>query len=427
MTLMSDARKGITTEDVKKAAKYEGIDPEIIRRGVAEGRIVIPHNPIHKFSRVLAIGDGTSVKINANIGTSKDFVNVEEEVKKAKIAEKYGADAIMDLSTGGDLQKIRRKIMDSVDIMMGTVPIYHAGIDAIKKFGSVVDMTEDHLFNAIESHAKDGVDFMTVHCGVNKESVQRLKRQGRITNIVSRGGAFLAAWILHNNKENPLYAQYDYLLEMAKKYDFTLSLGDGLRPGCIADATDRPQVQELIILGELVDRARSACIQSMVEGPGHVPYNQIAANMQIQKTLCRGAPFYVLGPLVTDIAPGYDHITGAIGGTLAAVSGADFLCYVTPAEHLSLPTIEDVRAGTVASKIAAHAADLAKGNKKAWEQDLKMAEARRKLDWKAQAECALDPEMARERRKKRMSSDDEVCSMCGPLCAIKLVNEYLKK
>lgn len=427
MTLVSEAKKGFIAEDIRAAAQNEDCDPEFLRRGVSEGRIVVPHNPIHKFSRIIPIGEGTSVKINVNIGTSGDYVNLEEEIEKAVTAQKYGADAIMDLSTGGDISDIRRKIMSAVDIPVGTVPIYQAGIEAIKKFGSVIEMTEDHLFNAIEEHARDGVDFMTVHCGVTKESVERLKRQGRITNVVSRGGAFLVAWILHNNRENPLYAQYDYLLEMAKEYDFTLSLGDGLRPGCIADATDRPQVQELIVLGELVDRARAADVQSMVEGPGHIPFNQIQANVQIEKTICKGAPFYVLGPLVTDIAPGYDHIVGAIGGTLAAFSGADFLCYVTPSEHLSLPTIEDVRAGTIASKIAAHAADIARGNSKALKRDLRMAEARRKLDWKEQFKLAIDPEIAEERRTKRMPHNGDVCSMCGPLCAIKLVNEYLKK
>jgi phosphomethylpyrimidine synthase len=307
---------------------------------------------------------------------------------------------------------------------LGTVPIYQAGLEVARsKNGSVVDMTEDQIFNAIEAHAKDGVDFMTVHCGVNRESVERLKRQGRTTDLVSRGGAFLMAWILHNEMENPLYANYDYLLELASKYEFTLSLGDGLRPGSIADATDRPQMQELIILGELVDRARDANVQAMVEGPGHIPLHQIEANVRLQKSLCKDAPFYVLGPLVTDIAPGYDHIVGAIGGTLAAYYGADFLCYVTPSEHLALPTPDDVREGTIASKIAAHAADLARGMDT--ELDLAVSEARKALNWEKQFKYVLDPDKAKKSRTERRSMEREVCSMCGNLCAIKIVKDYL--
>jgi phosphomethylpyrimidine synthase len=285
-------------------------------------------------------------------------------------------------------------------------------------------MTEDAIFNTIERQAKEGVDFMTVHCGITRESVMRLKKSGRITDIVSRGGAFLSAWLLHNEKENPLYSNYDYLLELARKYEFTLSLGDGLRPGCIADATDRPQLQELIILGELVDRARKAKVQAMVEGPGHVPLNQIEANIRVQKTVCKGAPFYVLGPLVTDIAPGYDHITSAIGGALAGFFGADFICYVTPSEHLSLPTVEDVRQGTVAARIAAHAADLARGN--GWEQDIAMARARKALDWDEQFRHALDPERARQiRNRSKPKKSERTCTMCGDLCAMAIDDEFV--
>ncbi len=422
MTLMKRAQTSIIDE-IKEVAKVEGIAEERLRRNVAAGRVVIPFNPIHSPD-LLGIGEGLRVKVNVNIGTSMDYIDVGEELKKAKVGIKYGTDTIMDLSTGGDLASIRKKILKEVRVPLGTVPIYQAGLEAARR-SAVVDMTEDDIFNAIEEHAKDGVDFMTVHCGVTKESVAKLKKQGRITNVVSRGGAFLTAWILHNGKENPLYENYDYLLELAKKYDFTLSLGDGLRPGCIADATDRPQLQELIILGELVDRAREENVQAMVEGPGHIPLNQIEANVRIEKTVCKNAPFYVLGPLVTDIAPGYDHITGAIGGALAAYYGADFLCYVTPSEHLSLPTVEDVRVGTIASRIAAHSADLARG--KEWAEDLAMAKAREALNWNEMFEYALDKERAKKYRKNRKTSYGDVCSMCGELCAIKMVKEYLEK
>jgi phosphomethylpyrimidine synthase len=423
MTLMQEAKSGLT-DDLKQVAQAEGIDPQKLRNKVVAGHVVIPRNPIHN-PKPLGIGSGLRVKINVNLGTSPDHANLSEELEKAKIAIKYGTDTIMDLSIGGDIDLVRREIIKLVDIPLGTVPIYQAGLEvAQQKNGSIVDMTEDQIFNAIEKHAKDGVDFMTVHCGVTKESVERLRRQGRITDLVSRGGSFLMAWILHNDSENPLYSNFDYLLELARKYEFTLSLGDGMRPGSIADATDRPQLQELIVLGELVERARDAGIQAMVEGPGHIPMHQIEANVRIQKTTCRNAPFYVLGPLVTDIAPGYDHIVGAIGGALAAYYGADFLCYVTPSEHLALPTPDDVRDGTIASKIAAHAADLARGLDS--EHDLEVAKARKALDWEKQFGHVLDPDKAKLYRSRRKSQEKEVCSMCGELCAIKIVKDYLK-
>lgn len=423
MTLMQEAKSGLT-DDLKQVAQAEGIDPQKLRNKVVAGHVVIPRNPIHN-PKPLGIGSGLRVKINVNLGTSPDHANLKEELEKAKIAIKYGTDTIMDLSIGGDIDLVRREIIKLVDIPLGTVPIYQAGLEvAQQKNGSIVDMTEDQIFNAIEKHAKDGVDFMTVHCGVTKESVERLRRQGRITDLVSRGGSFLMAWILHNDSENPLYSNFDYLLELARKYEFTLSLGDGMRPGSIADATDRPQLQELIVLGELVERARDAGIQAMVEGPGHIPMHQIEANVRIQKTTCRNAPFYVLGPLVTDIAPGYDHIVGAIGGALAAYYGADFLCYVTPSEHLALPTPDDVRDGTIASKIAAHAADLARGLDS--EHDLEVAKARKALDWEKQFGHVLDPDKAKLYRSRRKSQEKEVCSMCGELCAIKIVKDYLK-
>ena len=423
MSLIDRARKGIGAE-VRRAARRESFEPERLRRLLVSGRAVIPCNPVHSPEPV-GIGEGLRVKINVNIGTSRDHCNLKEELLKARTAIGLGADAIMDLSTGGDTRAIRKAILKAVRIPLGTVPIYETALETLRtRNARVIDMTEDAIFNTIERQAKEGVDFMTVHCGITRESVTRLKRSGRITDIVSRGGAFLSAWLLHNERENPLYSNYNYLLELAKKYEFTLSLGDGLRPGCIADATDRPQLQELIILGELVDRARKARVQAMVEGPGHVPLNQIEANVRVQKTVCKGAPFYVLGPLVTDIAPGYDHITSAIGGALAGFFGADFICYVTPSEHLSLPTVEDVRQGTVAARIAAHAADLARG--KDWELDISMARARKALDWDEQFRHALDPERAKDiRNRHRPKKSERTCTMCGDLCAMAIDDEFV--
>jgi phosphomethylpyrimidine synthase len=423
MSIMSEARSGIP-DVAREVAKREKVEPEKIARGIAAGRIVIPCNPIHSPDP-LGVGEGLTVKVNVNLGTSEDCVKPEEELEKARVAVKYGADTIMDLSTGGDIDVIRRMIIRSVNVPIGTVPIYQAGLEFARK-SAVVDMTEDDIFKGIETHAKDGVDFMTVHCGVTKESIRSLRKSKRLTGVVSRGGSFLTAWILHNDKENPLYANYDYLLELARKYEFTLSLGDGFRPGCIADATDAAQVSELITLGECVKRARAADVQAMVEGPGHVPLHQIEANVRLEKSICDGAPFYVLGPLVTDIAPGYDHITGAIGGALAAHYGADFLCDVSPSEHLCLPTIEDIRVATITSKIAAHAADISRGG--SMERDIAISKARAELDWEGQFDNCLDPEHARARRKERGpgKADDDVCSMCGKYCAIKITKEYLK-
>jgi len=421
-TIMEEARRGVTPL-IKKVAEAERVSEEFIRNGVAAGRIVIPCNPIHN-PRPAGIGSGLSVKINVNLGTSRDMICLDDELKKLDVALKYGADAVMDLSTGGDIDMIRRTILKECPVMLGTVPIYQTGLVAARK-NAVVDMSEDDIFNGIELHAKDGVDFMTVHCGITRESVGWLKRTERITDVVSRGGSFLTAWILHNEMENPLYKNFDYLLEMARKYEFSLSLGDGFRPGCIDDATDPAQLSELMTLGHLVKRCREANVQCMVEGPGHVPLNDVPANMHIQKTLCDGAPFYVLGPLVTDIAPGYDHIVGAIGGAIAAQNGADFLCYLTPAEHLSLPTVDDVLEGVIASKIAAHVGDLCRGIGR--EKDTKMAEARKKLDWKTMFSIALDPEKAKRYRERGITKEEDGCSMCGDICAIKIVEQYLKK
>jgi phosphomethylpyrimidine synthase len=423
MTRLEKAKKGIITEELKRAARSEGVQLQALQEGIARGEISLVKNLKHRKIKPLAIGKGLRTKINANLGTSKDHQNLKEELNKMKVAIACGADTIMDLSTGGDLNKIRKAILKESPVPVGTVPIYQAAVHAAKKRKSIVHMEVEEIFSVIEAQVEDGVDFITVHCGLTRESARRLRTEGRLLDIVSRGGAFTVEWMAYNKKENPLFEYYDRLLEIARSYDVVLSLGDGLRPGCIADATDRGQVQELIILGELAERAWAQGVQVMIEGPGHVPINQIETNVKLEKHLCHGAPLYVLGPLVTDIAPGYDHITSAIGGALAGAYGADFLCYVTPSEHLRLPTIEDVREGVIASKIAAHAADIAKGVTGALEQDKKMARARKKMDWESQFSLSLDPERSRELRKSRRPEDNKVCTMCGEFCAIKLLNE----
>jgi phosphomethylpyrimidine synthase len=425
MTQLELAKKGTVSPQIKHVAEKEGVDTDLIFRGLAEGEIIIPANVNHRNLVPCGIGKGLRTKVNANIGTSSDFSDLNTELMKLQTAMDFGADAVMDLSTGGDISAIRRAIMSASTVPVGTVPIYQAGIEAIESRGAIVKMAVDDIFAVIEEHAKDGVDFMTVHCGVTQASVARLKKQGRITDVVSRGGAFLIGWMLHNDKENPLYQYYDRLLDLALEYDFALSLGDGLRPGCLADATDRAQVEELIILGELVERARKAGVQTMVEGPGHLPLNQIATNVQLEKSLCRGAPFYVLGPLVTDIGAAYDHITAAIGGAVAAAAGADFLCYVTPSEHLSLPTVENVKDGVIASRIAAHTADIVKGVKGAKEWDEQMSRARKSLDWETQAKLSLNPELSREVHGK-IPASGATCSMCGKYCALAIVEKYLR-
>ncbi len=423
---MKAAKMGQITEEMRIAAKEEDESPKKICRRIATGRIVITRNMERENVIPLGIGEGLRTKINANVGTSADLCDLNLEVEKAKIAVNYGADTVMDLSTSGNLDEIRRTILNAVDVPIGTVPIYQTAIETIKDKEAIIHMDEDDIFNTIEKHAKDGVDFMTVHCGVTQQIVKRIAKHPRLMGIVSRGGTFLAAWILHHNKENPLYANYDYLLEIAKKYDFALSLGDGLRPGCIFDATDWSQIQELLTIGELVERAREADVQAIVEGPGHVPLDQIESNIQLEKSICNGAPFYVLGPVVTEIAPGYDHIVGAIGGTLAGLAGADFLCYLTPAEHLGLPTLEDVKEGVIVTKIAAHAVDIVKLGAKASIRDLAMAKARANLDWRKQIENALDSEKAKQIRGRIKLKSAETCSMCSQYCAIKILREALK-
>jgi phosphomethylpyrimidine synthase len=424
MTQIEQAKKGNITSSLKKVADEEGFPPEELLNLVAEGKVVIPHNPNHSPIHPVGIGQKMRTKVNVNIGTSMDFPQEENELKKVDVSLKYGTDTLMDLSTGGNIIKIRRMILKKARIPLGTVPVYQAAIEAIDRRNSIVNMTEEDLFSAIEAQAMEGVDFMTLHAGLTSKGIERLKKQGRVADIVSRGGAFHLAWMLHNQKENPLYANFDRLLEVAHKYDITLSLGDGLRPGSILDATDRPQVEELLTLGELVKRAWEKGVQVMVEGPGHIPLDQVEMNIKLQKRVCHEAPFYVLGPLVTDIAPGYDHIVSAIGGAIAAAAGADFLCYVTPSEHLGLPSVEDVRVGLIASKIAAHAADIVKGVKGALDKDLKISEARKKLDWAKQRKLALDPHKFQDIRKKRKSKST-ACSMCGEFCALKIVSEFL--
>nr|A9A8A9.1 RecName: Full=Phosphomethylpyrimidine synthase; AltName: Full=Hydroxymethylpyrimidine phosphate synthase; Short=HMP-P synthase; Short=HMP-phosphate synthase; Short=HMPP synthase; AltName: Full=Thiamine biosynthesis protein ThiC [Methanococcus maripaludis C6] len=426
MTQMTDAKSGITTEEMKFVAKEEGMDVETLKNLIAKGYVVIPKN-VNRNTKPVGIGDNLRTKVNVNLGTSPDFIDIACELKKVEISNKYGADAIMDLSTGGNLPEIRKEIIKNTNLPIGTVPIYEVGADAKAKYGRVIDMDEDLIFNVIERQAKEGVDFMTLHCGITKQTVSVLNNDPRKMGVVSRGGAFLTAYIMYHDKENPLYKEFDYLLELLKEHDVTLSLGDGMRPGCLQDNTDRAQIQELITLGELVDKCREKGVQVMVEGPGHVPYNNIEANMKIQKTVCKNAPFYVLGPIVTDLAPGYDHITAAIGGTLAAVSGANFLCYVTPAEHVRLMKEDDVKEGLIASKIAAQAADVAKGHELAWKLEKKMADARMKHDWKKQFEIALDSDKPRKMREEIPSKDEKACSVCGDYCALLMVEELGKR
>jgi len=418
MTLLERTKNREITKAIQIVAEQEKCSPEWLRKKVASGHVVIPQN-INRSFEPMGIGDKLKVKINANIGTSPDHHDLKEELEKLKVAVAYGADSVMDLSTGGDLSAIRKAILKQSPVMVGTVPIYQVAAELLDKEKDITQMTVDHLFDSIEKQCEEGVDYITVHCGVTQKAIDALRTQPRLLGVVSRGGSLLMKWMRIHKKENPLYEYYDRLLDIAYKYDVTLSLGDGLRPGCLADATDAGQIQELITLGELQQRAHKKNVQSMIEGPGHVPLNQIEANMRIQKTLCHGAPFYVLGPITTDIAPGYDHITSAIGGTLAAYYGANFLCYVTPSEHLCLPNIDDVREGVVAAKIAAHSADIALGVPGSMEQDNKISECRSTLNWDELYETALDPILAKKRRNESEDFSEDVCTMCGKLCAIK--------
>lgn len=424
-TQMQLARAGKITREMQAVAKQEGIDVNLLRKRIGDGQVVICANVNHKGLTPYGVGKGLRVKVNANIGTSSTYPDIEPELEKLAEAVRCGAHSVMDLSTGNHIDESRRAIIAHSPIMVGTVPIYQATVKAIKERGAVVDMTVEDLLETIERQAKDGVDFMTIHCGVTRAAVKAMREEGRLMDIVSRGGSFIAGWMLHNKAENPLYEHFDEILSICERYDVTLSLGDGMRPGCLADASDRGQIIELLTLGELTQRAWDRGVQVMIEGPGHVPYDQIEANVKMEKELCHGAPFYVLGPLVTDIAPGYDHITAAIGGTLAATAGADFLCYVTPAEHLALPTIEDVHTGVITSRIAAHAADVAKGLPGARDWDIAMAKARKVLDWDKQLALAIDSAYAASKRSACNTPDEGACSMCGDYCAVEIMNSYL--
>jgi len=418
MTQLEDARSGNITEAMQQVAAAEHISPKIVRQRVAEGSVVIPKNIHHNFI-ARGVGQGLTTKVNANIGTSPSHFNMDEELGKLDVAVAAGADAVMDLSTGGDLDQILKSIITHSPVMIGTVPIYKTISRVFAAKRDCADVTEDEIFDEIECQAQIGVDFITVHCGITRQSLKALQHSNRLMGIVSRGGSLMAEWIIKNDAENPLYEKFDRLLEICRIHDVTLSLGDGLRPGTIFDAEDGAQITEMVILGQLAAQARAAGVQVMIEGPGHVPLSRIAGDMKAQKRLCGGAPYYVLGPLPTDIAAGYDHITAAIGGAIAAANGADFLCYVTPAEHLALPTIEDVREGVIASKIAAHIGDLEKGIPSAWERDRKMSEARNRFDWKTMFEVCIDPVKARKVRNRSEDRDRDVCTMCGDMCALK--------
>jgi phosphomethylpyrimidine synthase len=416
---MKDAQSGKTSDLIKSVAQAENLGEELIRSGIASGTIVVPKNVNRKLKKIVAVGKGLRTKINANIGTSPDHIDIEEELEKLDVAVKAGADAVMDLSTGGNLAEIRKKILEASPVQVGTVPIYEAACRTVARGKKISEIDGELLFDVIEEQAQQGVDFITVHCGINRANVEILNRQGRLVGVVSRGGSFLVKCINATGKENPLFEQYDRLLDIAKKYEVTLSLGDGFRPGSVFDASDGTQIAELSVLGELVLRAREAGVQSMIEGPGHVPLNQVEANVILAKKLGRGAPLYFLGPLVTDIAPGYDHITSAIGGALAAAYGVDFICYVTPAEHLRLPDVQDVRDGVISARIAGHAADIVKGVKGAVERDEEMSRWRKARDWERQKEFCIDPVKFEAERAKLPPRQKDVCTMCGEFCAMK--------
>ncbi len=421
-TQMDAARKGILTPQMEQVLEDEPISKQDLLARVADGSIAIPANKNHFSIRAAGVGQGMKTKINVNLGVSKDVCSFDGEMNKAKLALKHNADAIMDLSVSGDTESFRKRLVAEVPVMIGSVPIY----DTLTRTGKeVVDLTIDDWFKTVEIHGENGIDFVTIHAGLNLKAAKIIQNNPRLCGIVSRGGAILYEWMVKTETENPFYEHFDRLLDICEQHDICISLGDGLRPGAIQDSTDAPQIQELITLGELTKRAWERNVQVMIEGPGHVPLHEVEMNMKIQKKLCHNAPFYVLGPLVTDIAPGYDHITSAIGGALAAMHGADFLCYVTPAEHLRLPSAEDVKEGIMASRIAAHAGDLAKGLPGAMDKDLTMSLARKNLDWEGQFAASIDPEKAREYKESSQPSKDGVCTMCGDFCAVKRVEGLL--
>ena len=425
MTQLEYAKLNKTSPEMLYVSKKEGVPPEVLRKRVKNGSVVILKNSRRKI-RPCAVGEGLATKVNANLGTSMDRVNVNLELKKLRTAIQYGADTVMDLSTGGDIRKIRRAILRNSTVPVGTVPVYQAVIEACSRKGKISLMTKEDILSVLEEQAQDGVDFFTVHCGVTQDVLSRLKKKKRLIEMVSRGGVFLAEWMILNKKENPFYEYFDDVVKIAKKYDIVLSLGDGMRPGALVDATDRPQIQELIILGELAAKARKNDAQVIIEGPGHVPIDQIESNVMIQKKICDNAPFYVLGPLVTDIAPGYDHIVGAIGGAMAGAYGADFLCYVTPSEHLRIPDENDVKDGVIASRIAAHAADIAKRVPGALEKDRRMSFYRARRDWKSQIKESIDPVKAARYRRSAMPKKSDVCTMCSDYCSMKIIKKYFR-
>jgi phosphomethylpyrimidine synthase len=420
MTQIEAARKGIVTQQMVEVAQDEALEPEEIRALVATGEAVIPRNVHHDF-RAIGVGKRLRTKVNANIGASNFHQLIEEEVEKLYTAVRFGADAVMDLSTGTDLDQIRAELLSRCSVMLGTVPIYQLASE-----GSIMELGKDAFIDVIKRQARQGVDFMTLHCGVTRETVKRLRGHNRIEGIVSRGGALLASWIERTGNENPLYEHYDEFCEILREHDVTISLGDGLRPGATGDATDRGQIAELLVMGELTERARRNGVQVMIEGPGHVPLDQIEANVKLEKRVCAGAPFYVLGPLTCDVAPGYDHITGAIGGAVAAAAGTDFLCYVTPAEHLRLPDVDDVRDGVIATRIAAHSGDLVKGVRAAKVWNDQMSRYRKALNWEGMYAMAMDPDKARRYKEESEAAGSNVCSMCGSLCSINIDNAAIK-
>lgn len=426
MTQLELAKKNVVTPLMKLIARDERMDAAVLLAAIKQGRAVIPLNRNHKLKKPCAVGSGLRTKVNANIGTSTDECSINAELKKLRVALKHGADALMDLSVGGDIRKMRRLVLKHSAVPVGTVPVYELAVNADKKFGNLLSFEIGDILRALESQAREGVDFFTIHCGVTLKSLEGLKSKNRVLGIVSRGGAIMANWIKYHGQENPFYSHFDRILEIAYAYDVTLSLGDGLRPGSVLDATDRAQIAELKILGELAQRAYNKNVQVIIEGPGHVPLDEIKKNIELEKKYCRGAPFYVLGPLVTDIAPGYDHISSAIGGALAASYGADFLCYVTPAEHLRHPSAEDVREGVIASRLAAHAADLVKSRQKSISWDRRLSRARAKRDWKTQIKEAIDPDKASLYRSSSKPKVSDVCTMCGKFCSIKLMQECMR-
>ncbi len=419
-TQLDYARSGVITPEMKQAAEAEGISPITLKERIASGQVVLPKNRNHTFERILAIGKGLRTKVNANLGTSGECADVELERRKLKAALRAKADSIMDLSTGGDLTALRSFYLQESTTMVGTVPVYSVATEVVRRGQTLDHLDGDLLMRSIEDQCRQGVDYITVHCGITRESVRRLEHFKRIMPCVSRGGSIHMYWMKKHNKENPLYEYFDDLLGIAHRYDVTLSLGDGFRPGTIVDAIDGPQIEELMILSELAQRARAKGVQVMIEGPGHVPLEHIQSHVQLQKRICQDAPFYVLGPLPTDVAPGYDHITAAIGGALAGAAGADFLCYVTPAEHLALPSEDDVYQGVMAARIAAHIADLVKGVPGALQQDEQISRCRQDLDWEGVIASALDPEVVRARLQ--IAQDKEACTMCGKLCAVKTIH-----